>query len=191
MAATFPGGVKSFTTKQAEDDIMASHVNDLQDEVAAIETELLVPSQFLKTPESAPTSDYQVANKKYVDEKSTVVFLTASLTSPDWDGDSYSTTAKTKINLNDKFGTPTGIKAILAQVSIRDSGSAGTTCRFVLGANNIAYNGATVLTLPINDQWNESQVIAPCDEDGNVYYQIIASGAGTFEVYFSIVGYWL
>lgn len=41
MAATFPGGVKSFTTKtDGVDKIYASHVNDLQDEVMAIETEL-------------------------------------------------------------------------------------------------------------------------------------------------------
>ena len=41
MAATYPGGVKSFTTKvDGTDIIAAADVNDLQDEVAAIETEL-------------------------------------------------------------------------------------------------------------------------------------------------------
>ena len=41
MTATFPGGVKSFTSKSdGVDKIYASHVNDLQDEVAAVETEL-------------------------------------------------------------------------------------------------------------------------------------------------------
>lgn len=40
MAATFPGGVKVFTTKQAGDQIASAHINDLQDEVVAIETEL-------------------------------------------------------------------------------------------------------------------------------------------------------
>lgn len=40
MAATFPGGVKVFTTKQAGDQIASAHINDLQDEVVAVETEL-------------------------------------------------------------------------------------------------------------------------------------------------------
>lgn len=38
MTATFPGGVKAFTTKNAGDEVDESHVNDLQDEVAAVET---------------------------------------------------------------------------------------------------------------------------------------------------------
>ena len=40
MAATFPGGVKTFTTKQAGDQIDSVHINDLQAEVVAVETEL-------------------------------------------------------------------------------------------------------------------------------------------------------
>jgi len=40
MAATFPGGVKVFTTKQAGDQIASAHINDIQDEVVAVETEL-------------------------------------------------------------------------------------------------------------------------------------------------------
>jgi len=41
MPASYPSGVKSFTTKNAGDPIQPSHVNDLQDEVAAIEAGLL------------------------------------------------------------------------------------------------------------------------------------------------------
>jgi hypothetical protein len=40
MAATFPGGVKVFTTKRAGDQIASAHINDLQAEVVAVETEL-------------------------------------------------------------------------------------------------------------------------------------------------------
>jgi len=40
MAATFPGGVKTFSTKNAGDQIGSAHINDLQDEVVAVETEL-------------------------------------------------------------------------------------------------------------------------------------------------------
>lgn len=41
MSASFPSGVKSFTTHVAPDTIQASHVNDIQDEVTAIETALV------------------------------------------------------------------------------------------------------------------------------------------------------
>jgi len=104
MAATFPGGVKVFTTKQAGDQIASAHINDLQDEVVAVETELRKTtgsvvshgslaglnnndhpqyvlmsgdqtvagvktfSSFPVTPSSAPSSNYQTANKKYVDD---------------------------------------------------------------------------------------------------------------------------
>ena len=40
MAATFPGGVKTFSTKNAGDQIGSAHINDLQLEVVAVETEL-------------------------------------------------------------------------------------------------------------------------------------------------------
>lgn len=40
-AASFPTAVKSFTTHSSGDTIQASHINDLQDEVVAIETALL------------------------------------------------------------------------------------------------------------------------------------------------------
>src|SRR3990167_2607956 len=41
MAASYPGSVKTFTTRNAGDVIQPAHVNDLQDEVNAIESGLL------------------------------------------------------------------------------------------------------------------------------------------------------
>lgn len=41
MAASFPASAKSFTTRVAGDTIQPAHVNDIQDEVAAVETKLL------------------------------------------------------------------------------------------------------------------------------------------------------
>ena len=41
MAASYPTTPKTFTVKAASQKVMASHVNDMQDEVAAIETGLL------------------------------------------------------------------------------------------------------------------------------------------------------
>jgi hypothetical protein len=39
--ASYPSTIKSFTTKAAADTIQASHINDLQDEIVAIETDLV------------------------------------------------------------------------------------------------------------------------------------------------------
>lgn len=44
MAATFPGGIKNFTTKNPGDPIESSHINEAQDEIIAIENELLKTS---------------------------------------------------------------------------------------------------------------------------------------------------
>jgi hypothetical protein len=41
MSASYPTSVKSFTTKNANDVIQPSHVNDAQDEITAVETDLL------------------------------------------------------------------------------------------------------------------------------------------------------
>ena len=41
MAASYPGAVKSFVSRNAGDVIQPAHVNDLQDEVNAIESGLL------------------------------------------------------------------------------------------------------------------------------------------------------
>jgi hypothetical protein len=41
MSASYPSSAKSFTTKSNGSTIDASHINDLQDEVSAIETDLL------------------------------------------------------------------------------------------------------------------------------------------------------
>jgi hypothetical protein len=41
MAASYPSSAKSFTTKATDETIAASHVNDLQDEVTAVEQAML------------------------------------------------------------------------------------------------------------------------------------------------------
>jgi hypothetical protein len=40
LAASYPSAIKSFTTRIAGDTIQPAHINDLQDEVAAIETDI-------------------------------------------------------------------------------------------------------------------------------------------------------
>ena len=119
-------------------------------------------------------------------------FLTTPLTSTSWDGDSYSTTAKTKIDLSEVFGVPAGIKAVLVKVALRDSGSAAASCVFELsGVSSGTKYSLTAQASPIADRFAYYSGIVPCDANGDVYYQIAASGTGTMDVFLEIWGYWL
>ena len=120
--------------------------------------------------------------------------LTAPLTSTSWDGDSYSTTAKTLIDLSAVFGAPAGIKAIAVRITARDSGSAsGSGLFFMLAPNNVANQSALTVRLDgvPNDGLRDASGVCPCDANGDIYYQIQASGAGTLDAFIVIWGYWL
>jgi hypothetical protein len=120
--------------------------------------------------------------------------LTTSLTSTAWDGDSFSTVSKTLIDLSAVFGVPANVKAILADVAVRDSASSGVTTfqGIILGPNNTAgygvdchCNGAP------NDAYVRHQRIIPCDANGDIYYQTTASGTGTLDIAIEIWGYYI
>ncbi len=122
------------------------------------------------------------------------VFLTTPLTSTSWDGDAFSTTSKTLIDLSSVFSVPAGAKAVLASVSLRDSGSAGSTtgCYFILSPNDNNYEGIYTYCAGLaNDAWTHHNAIVPCDSNGDIYYQINASGSGTMDIYLEIWGYFL
>jgi len=120
--------------------------------------------------------------------------LTTPLTSTSWDGDAYSTTAKTLIDLSAVFGAPAGIKAIAVRITARDSGSAsGSGLFFMLAPNNVANQSALTVRLDgvPNDGLRDDSGVCPCDANGDIYYQIQASGAGTLDAFIVIWGYWL
>lgn len=121
------------------------------------------------------------------------VFLTTPLTSTSWDGDAYSTTAKTLIDLSAVFGAPAGIKAVLFFVAVRDEAAqgAGGSYYIILGPTNAALTGMAVNCIDLNDSYNRGCLVVPCDANGDVYYQIAASGAGTLDVILQIWGYWV
>ena len=122
------------------------------------------------------------------------VFLTTPLTSASWDGDAFSTTAKTKIDLSAVFGVPAGVKAVMVQLLSRDSGSAvSTNIFFGVSPNNVDASCPIMSVargLP-NDMLNYSVGICPCDVNGDIYYQVVASGTGTMDCWIRIWGYWL
>jgi hypothetical protein len=169
MAASFPSSVKSFSTKVDDiDDVEAAHVNDLQDEVVAIETHLVTNYGVFKP-------------------------LTTPLTSTAWDGDSFSTTSKTKIDLSAVFSVPAGVKAVLVAGTIADSGSATADCSFRLSPNNTANQAPLALKIKgVENSYSQPYSgIVPCDSNGDIYYQIVASGTGTMAIFLQIWGYWV
>lgn len=128
-----------------------------------------------------------------VKESGKFIALTTPLTSTSWDGDAFSTTAKTKIDLSVVFGVPAGAKGILVRLVARDSGSSAGYCQLGLSPNATAGSVAAQAYLQgiQNDVYVSVNGVVPCDENGDVYYQINASGSATMDVYLEIWGYWL
>ena len=125
-------------------------------------------------------------------EQGRPVFLTTPLTSTAWDGDAYSTTSKTKIDLSSVFGVPAGVKAVLVKVALRDSASAsGLYYIQFSGVSSGTNYSLTLESPPINDRFGYGQGIVPCDANGDIYYNVDASGSGTMDIYLEIWGYWL
>lgn len=128
-----------------------------------------------------------------VQENGKFVALTTPLTSTSWDGDAYSTTAKTLIDLSSVFGAPAGIKGIFVRLVARDSGSSAGYCQLGLSPNSTADSVAIQCYLQgvANDVYVSANGIVPCDANGDIYYQIVASGTGTLDAFIEIWGYWL
>lgn len=118
-------------------------------------------------------------------------YLETILTSTSWDGDSFSTTGKTKIDLSSEFGAPANIKAVLLRVAFRDSGSAGTECYIVLSNNDTAGSGIDISASAIDDRLKRCGVVIPCDSNGDIYYQIVASDTDSMDIWLQIWGYML
>lgn len=117
--------------------------------------------------------------------------LTAPLTSTSWDGDSYSTTSKTLIDLSAVFSAPASIRAVLFRCAVRDSDSANTDTYLILSPISTSLAGIYISPYPVNDRWARCPLTVPCDANGDIYYQISASGSGTFDVDMTIWGYWI
>jgi len=116
--------------------------------------------------------------------------LTSALTCTDFDGDSFSTTSKTLVDLSADFGAPAGIRAVLLVVTVKDSLSAGMDTYLVLGPEDTDGVGFYFSPLTINDRVARYCAIVPCNADGDIYYQVVAGGSSTFDIYIRVWGYW-
>ena len=118
--------------------------------------------------------------------------LTTPLTSTAWDGDAHSTTAKTLIDLSEVFGVPAGVKAVLVSTAVRDSASAAGDYYLILSPNDSSSLGLlTDCSGLTNNAWERNSFIVPCNANGDIFYQIKASGTGTMDIYLTIWGYYL
>ena len=121
-------------------------------------------------------------------------FLTEPYTNTDFDGDSFSDVgALTKIE-NTSWSTtvPADAKALIITGAARDSGSAAATALyFRIYSTSTATNPAMVIRPAgiTNDAWASGEAVVPCT-DGDIWYQVNASGASTMDVYLYVVGYW-
>ena len=116
-------------------------------------------------------------------------YLQTPLTSTSWDGDIYPTTSKTLIDLSVVFGTPPNIKAGLFKVSVIDTSGSLTDCYLILSPNNTAGEGMLIPCFPSSTRTNRQSVVVPCNTDGDIYYQILASGSSTFTTSIQMWGY--
>ncbi|MBN1640367.1 MAG: hypothetical protein JXA09_03955 [Anaerolineae bacterium] len=117
--------------------------------------------------------------------------LTSPLTSTSYDGDAFSDTAKTKIDLSAVFGAPAGIAAGSFALAVRDSGAAANDTYLILSPNDTADSGPACSPPVCDDRWGRGSATVPCDSGGDVYLQIAASGANTFDAYVELWGYYL
>jgi hypothetical protein len=140
------------------------------------------------------TATEDPANKRVtvaLADDSVITLLTPELESASWNGSSHSTTVATPIDLSSVFGAPAGIRAVFVKIGIRDSGSAsGSGIYFQVGPGE--YNPDAVRVdidgVP-NDHWRHCSGICPCNNDGDIYYELGASGTSTLDVYLRIWAY--
>lgn len=121
------------------------------------------------------------------------IYLQTPLTSTAWYGDAHSTTAKTLIDLSAVFGVPAGVKAVKVNLIARDSASAAATvtCFFGVSPNDTNLSMAVCARAAgkTNDALTGASDWCPCDANGDVYYQINASGASTLDAWIEIWGW--
>ena len=146
MPASFPSSAKSFVTREIGDTIAASHVNDLQLEVAAIESDLLnATPTFLSTVTSGINATALSTGTVPLARLDANVILTTSTTGINATALSVGTIPDGRI-----VGAYTGVTslAVGANVSINSSTLliGNSTVNTVMTATTVTINGASVAT---------------------------------------------
>lgn len=120
--------------------------------------------------------------------------LETPLTSSSFDlSTGFSTTAKTKIDLGTTFGVPDNVRAVLMEATVRDSGSGSAAygIGIFLGPTNGATDGMKLYCGGLlNSAPTSGCYVVPCDEDGNIWYRPLATGASTLKIQLIVHGWW-
>lgn len=117
--------------------------------------------------------------------------LVAPLTSTLFDGDPFTTTPATLIDLSAVFGVPNKVKAVVVRIAARDSVAWGTGGNYFSVGPSSTYYYAVACYVFGGDVLNGITGICPCNENGDIYYRVIASATGTLDAYLEIWGYWV
>jgi len=120
-------------------------------------------------------------------------FLTTPLTSTDWDGDAKSDAGPTKLDMSAVFTNypTTPVKAVLLRIAARDDAAIGTAGLYFSVGPSATYYYALQANPPGTDVLSSNTGICPCDANGDIYYKINASGAGTCDCWLEVWGYWV
>lgn len=118
-------------------------------------------------------------------------FLTAPLTSTLWDGDAHSDEAVTFLDLPATFGVPSGAKAVILRITLRDSVAWGTDGLYLNIGPNATYYYMGSCSCYGGDVRSSTSIICSCDANTYVWYRINASGAGTMDIWIEVWGYLL
>ena len=127
----------------------------------------------------------------YIKDNGKITWLTTPLTSTSWDGDARSTTAATKIDMSSVFsGYPTDkVKAVLVRLACRDSAALGTTGLSIEVGPSATYY-YNVSTVAIGGDVVSSQTAwCSCDANGDIYFQVVASGTNTLDAWLEVWAY--
>jgi hypothetical protein len=158
-------------------------------------TELTAPASgdYIPIVDISEPADADKTKRVTMDTLHLPVFLTSPLSSTDYDGDAFSDTALTLIDLSAVYGVPAGISAVLLSASVNDSGSAANDTYFLAQPTSDAGLGSFVIRCSglANDTIRNGTGICPCNADGDIYYAIEASGPDTLDLNLQIFGYWL
>jgi hypothetical protein len=117
--------------------------------------------------------------------------LDAPWTHTSWDGDAYSDTAATQLDMSTFSGAPSDtshIRAYLIELIAKDSAAWGTAgLEFSMGPSSS--NAYQIVARPPGAVTVSQLGIVNTDLQGDVYYTINASGAGTMQCWIRVWGY--
>ncbi len=124
-------------------------------------------------------------------EQPSWIWLTTAYTNASWDGDAKSDGDSAVLDLSALFGIPASIQAVLISVLARDSGSAAGTPSISVKPTLASSDRCLEVRLEgvTNDGFRSCMAWVPCDDNGDVYVLIDASGASTLDVWLTVWGY--